>query len=681
MTLLALAVALATFVAFIPALQNDFLGWDDVHNIIENENFRGLGPSQLKWMFTTCHMGPYQPLSWMTLAGDYLVWGLSPFGYHLTNAVLHAVNASLLFLVTLALLNAGVPGRGVPGRTPAICAAFAALFYSLHPLRVESVAWVTERRDVLCGFFVLVSVLLYLKACVPGLPAKRRRRRLIGAILAYAGSLLAKASSMTLPVVLLVLDVYPLRRVSGQARDKRRRRIRDVLVEKIPFFLLALVIAVVAVAGQRDARAFRSFEGFGLLKRLAVVAHGVVLYVGKTVAPNRLLPLYELDPTLDPLAARYVCSALGALGITVGLWVFRRRFPAALAAWVSYLALLAPTSGIAQAGPQIAADRYTYLSGMALAVLAGAILFGLYRLVERRGRGPRSALLALAGVVLAVLGVYTWGQCRVWRDSETLWEYVLSQDPNSGIAHLNLGTEYRRQGEPGRAIPEYEAAIAVGRYLDRAHLNLGRAYLETGDLDAATDQFRRSIACAPRKPRGHLWLGEALFEKGRTRDALAEWERGAEIAPDLPQAHHNLGRAYHALGDHVRAEACYRRAMALGDPEARAKLGVVLLEAGRTREAMAELREAVRRNPDNVPARRSLATAYVILGDAPAAVREYEALLRVDPEDAFAHYGLALVLHQTGDAARARRHLEKALSLGFEPPPGSDAFLRDVRGE
>src|SRR2546426_6408874 len=238
-------IALVTVAAFLPALQSQFVSWDDAENFLDNPYYRGLGWSQLRWMWTT-HLGHYIPLTWMTLGLDYLLWGMNPFGYHLTSLLLHAANAVVFFFVVHRILPLALPSRSERGHALAVAAGFAALVFAIHPLRVESVAWVTERRDVLSGLFYLVTILLYLRACEG---EERGRRWYWLAVATFVLALLSKSMVVNLPIVLLILDVYPLRRLGG-AISWWSEPARRIYIEKIPFVLLAAGASAIAVMAQ-----------------------------------------------------------------------------------------------------------------------------------------------------------------------------------------------------------------------------------------------------------------------------------------------------------------------------------------------------------------------------------------------------------------------------------------------
>src|SRR5438132_7212087 len=367
-------IALVTFAAFLPTLNNQFVDWDDQRNFLENPHYRGLAWTHLRWMWTTFHMGHYIPLTWMTLGLDYVLWGMNPLGYHLTNLLLHAANAAVFFFVVRRILTLALPSPSERGHALAVSAGFAALVFAIHPLRVESVAWVTERRDVLSGLFYLVTILVYLRAC-------ERRGRDRGwywlAVAVFVCALLSKSMVVNLPVVLLILDVYPLRRLGG-AIGWSSEPARRVYVEKIPFVLLAAAASVVAVMAQSWVNAAVPLAQLSVPGRLAVSAYGLSFYLWKMVVPVNLSPLYELPPTVNFWATPFVLSYGLVLAATAIVLALRRRVPGLLAASLTYVVVLLPVLGIFQSGPQIAADRYTYLAGLGWAILAGAGLLSCW---------------------------------------------------------------------------------------------------------------------------------------------------------------------------------------------------------------------------------------------------------------------------------------------------------------
>src|SRR2546430_399980 len=374
-------IALVTFAAFLPTLQNQFVNWDDDKNFLDNPHYRGLGWTRLRWMWTT-HLGHYIPLTWMTLGLDYLLWGMNPLGYHLTNLLLHAANAVVFFFVVHRILTRALLSPAERGHALTVSAGFAALVFAVHPLRVESVVWITERRDVLSGLFYLLTILMYLRACEQ---EERGRGWYWAAVGLFACALLSKSMAVNLPVVLLILDVYPLRRL-GESIGWWSAPARRGYVEKIPFVLLGAAASAIAVMAQSSVRAAVSLAQLSAPGRLAVSAYGLSFYLWKTVAPVNLSPLYELRPPVNPWAAPFIVSYGLVLALTAIALALRRRVPGLPAAWLAYVVVLLPVLGTFQSGPQIAADRYTYLAGLGWAIFAGAGLRSGERRVGEEGR-------------------------------------------------------------------------------------------------------------------------------------------------------------------------------------------------------------------------------------------------------------------------------------------------------
>ena len=404
-------VALLAVLVFLPGVFGTFVNWDDERNFLQNADYRGLGWPQLRWMLTTSHMGPWAPLTWVTLGADYLLWGMNPRGYHVTSLLFHAGGATLFLLVARRLLAAGLGTPPHPALSPTgaegaaapsplredgggegaairIGAVGAALLFALHPLRVESVVWITERRDVVSGVFYLLTVLAYLAAV-----GRRAAGRGLGGFYwtslgCFVLAVLSKSMVVSLPVVLLILDVYPLGRLGGRA-GWTGAAARRVLAEKIPFLLVAAAGAAVAFLALRPWGNLLSLGDFGPAQRAAVSVYGLAFYLWKTLVPIGLSPLYALPRSVDPLALPFVFSGVVVLALSAAAVIMRRRWPWLAAAWSAYVVTALPVLGVFQNGPQIAADRYTYLP-----VLGWALRPDHPRPLRRPvdGRGGRQAL-------------------------------------------------------------------------------------------------------------------------------------------------------------------------------------------------------------------------------------------------------------------------------------------------
>src|SRR5712691_1395308 len=427
-------VTLVTLVAFLPTLGNGFASWDDALNFLDNPHYRGLGSAQLRWMFTTFHAGHYIPLTWLSLGLDYLLWGLNPAGYHLSSLLLHAATALAFYFLALRLLRAALP----PSTTLAALrwgATVAALVFAVHPLRVESVASATERRDVLSGLFYVLALLCYVKAATASAetaPAHLEPRWYALALASFAAALLSKSIVVTLPVTLLVLDVYPLRRLGGAAGWRASRPWLD----KLPFFALSAAATIVAFLALLPLGNTRSLADLGIGARIFLSVYGLAFYVFKTLAPLDLSPLYPLTVTITWWHFAVVIAA------TVLAVSMRRRWPALTAAWLIYAITLGPVLGFFHNGPQAVADRYTYL-----ACLGWALLIGAAAAQRRFGMRVVRALLCVAIIGLCLL---TWRQVLVWRSAVTLWGHAASLASGGRAAHANLAEALEADGRSDR---------------------------------------------------------------------------------------------------------------------------------------------------------------------------------------------------------------------------------------
>ena len=549
---------------FSPALQYGFILWDDDRNLLTNPYYRGLGWAQIRWAFTSAVMGHWIPVTWLTFGVDHALWGMNAFGYHLTNILLHAANAALFCLLALRLLRLGLTTASAGAIR--LGAIVTALFFALHPLRVESVAWVTERRDVLSALFYLLTVLAYLKACATdGSP---RRRWLLASIGAYALGLLSKSLIMSLPLVLLVLDAYPLRRARGSWRR--------VLLEKLPYLCLAIVAAVISVLVVIAKVGLTSSAAYPLTARVAMAPYSIVFYVWKTLVPLLLSPMYELPARVELTSPRFLVPALFAAGLTIGLVLARRSWPAALAAWLVYGLTLAPVSGIVHNGPQLVADRYSYLSCLGVALLVGAAVTAAVSsaAISRPVRGG----VVLAGFAWIVgLTALTVQQLPVWRDAEEVWRRALEVDPDCVFCLGQTGALLGNRGDFGSAIAYFSHVVELRPGNVRHRSNLGLALLKAGRPVEAAGEFERILAKEPTDAETRTRLGLALAQQGKLAEASREFERASRDDP--------------------------RNAGAL------TQLGISLIELGRPADAIPYLESAVRLDPASAVARGALARA------------------------------------------------------------------------
>jgi tetratricopeptide (TPR) repeat protein len=680
--LIPVLVAGITLVTFLPALRCGFVNWDDDRNLIANPMFRGFDADRLAWMFTTFYGGHYQPLTWLSYAVDHAVWGMRPVGYHLTNTLLHTLCAVLFYVVAIRVLTR-VTDRPGPEREPLLrsgeavvkwAAGFAALLFAVHPLRVESVVWVTERRDVLSGVFFLASLLAYMRAI------DRARGSWRWHLVAWACMLLslgAKAIGMTLPVVMLVMDVY----LRGGWRAGAVRR-RTILIEKIPYAMLAGTAAWVAMQAQRSAGAWRPLADFGWLERMVAAGYSAWFYLAKWVAPHGLAPLYPLPEDGALLTARYAIPAGLAGALLVAACIVRRRLPGMPAALVAYGVILAPVSGVAQSGKHLVADRYSYLALLPMALLAGGA--GMWLTRRATGSGIRKSMaggaavgravgddsrspgplpdgrgadggnagsplgwLMLGGVIVLGLALLTWPQIHVWRDSEALWRHTLVHQPESSVARVNLGYTIWRDRQDPEAGDLFRSALARDPSDPRALNGLGMVLLAAGQAPAALDAFEKAIAVAT-----HQTTGEA----------------------ELAGYHCNRGYVLAGFGRYADAARAYDAARNLdpGNVEAWRMAGALLVEAGAPTQARDLLAEGYQLHPRD----RALAgqLAWLLATHPHDAVRDGSAAKRIatdlaertDYADPWVLKTLAAALAEAGDAQEAVRTVDVALQRAVE---------------
>jgi Flp pilus assembly protein TadD len=611
--LIPVTVVVLTIVCFLPAVSGSFLNWDDNVNFQENPAFHGSGPDQLWSALTSTRFGHYIPLTRLSWSLNHALGGMNPWGYHLVNVLLHAANTLIFYAVARRLLAAAGSGGAQEPRTRTdLCvgAAVAALAFGLHPLRAEPVAWITGRADVLCGGFVLLATWAYLRAVDGAEPARPRFMVVTGAALAAA--ILSKGVALPLPAALLLLDVYPLRRL---ARTGAVALVR----EKVPLFVVSLAGALVVVFAVRHGAVLTGSQEYGVVARVVVAAYSFCIYPVRFVWPVALSPLYEMPARVDLSEPRFAVAVLACLLVTAILFVLRRRWPAGLAAWTYSAIMLAPTSLALRLGADLAPDRYSYLSGLGFAMLAGGAVVVVSSGLRTTRRGPRALSLGLTVMILAVivgLAVVARDQVGIWRDDESLWRRAARLDPASPSAASNLGSALRVRGQLDEAAAQSERALRLKPDFPEAHLNLALIRAREGRGGEAEQHFRRTLELRPRSAPAHLGLASALEGQGRMGEAFAHFRAALEIEPRSAGAHNDFG--------------------------------VALARSGRIGDALAEFAEAVRLDPRSAQAQNNLALALVQTGKPAEAVAHFEAAVEASPDFREARQNLEHTLRLLG---------------------------------
>jgi protein O-mannosyl-transferase len=665
--LIALALAGIAFAAFAPSIGHGFIVFDDPYYVFRNPYVRnGCTPANIRWAFTAFEIGNWHPLTWLSLQLDASLWGTDPRGFHLTNVLLHAGNACLLFLALRALTG----GVGVSAAT--------ALLFAIHPLRVESVAWVSERKDVLSTFFAILA--LWAWARYVAAPTKLRYSAVIVGLLL---SLLSKPMFVTFPFLLLVLDWWPTERVQRFSDWWR------LIVEKLPLFLVVAISAVITYLAQSSGGATRTWAEFSPLVRLANATASYVAYLSKTFLPAGLAFYY---PHVALPAWKVVGSVLLLTALTIAAVVLRRRAPYLLAGWLWYLGTLVPVIGLVQIGDQAMADRYSYFPQIGLLL---ALCCGVAALLANQ----RRLIIPVLAVPVLALFVATFYQLRLWHDPLALFERslqttgsnraiydclaslheergeleqaelclraALDREPDNALTLTKLGSLLSRQGKLDEAVGVLEKARDLAPDFALARSRLGRVYYKHGELDKATREFVKCCELQPNSPEGYTDLGTVYLQQHRFQDAAGQFAKAREIVPDESETYVNSGLAAEGLGDFATAAKNYAKALSLRPDfvQARAGLGVALSRLGRKDEGLAQLQAAVHAEPGFVNGHVLLGKALANRGDFAGAAQHLGEAVRLDPTLASAWHDLGLVQQHQGQSSLAARSFRRAAEL------------------
>jgi tetratricopeptide (TPR) repeat protein len=619
--LIALALAAATIAAYAPVWRFDFVALDDPVYVYANPDVaNGLSWSSLRWALTTGHEANWHPLTWTSHILDVEAFGLDAGAHHVVNLVLHIVAAWLLFVAIRAL-------TGSDWRS-----AFVAGVFALHPLHVESVAWVSERKDVLSGVFFMLVLWAYARYAQA---ASRRRYALVAAALALG--LMSKATLVTVPFVLLLVDYWPLNRFGRRA-----------ILEKAPLLVLVVLSSVVTFLVQKAHGATEAVGGASLGLRIQNGVVSYVEYLKDSIWPAGLGVFYPF-PAVVP-AGRVAVAALVLVAISAIAWRTFRRAPWMTVGWCWFLGMLVPMIGVIQVGGQARADRHMYLPlvGLAIAAAWSGVAAVQAALLQRQGSSGvratrmRTAIVGtIALAVLAALGTRTHGQVQHWRDTVALWSHtarVTEGTQNFGV-YFSLGEYLRTTGRTTESLPWYEGALARNPSYAAAHFGLGRALLTLGQAERAAVALSSAVKLNPSLADARVALGLAFDELGRPAEAAGQYQEAVRLRPEVAEGHWRLGLALASAGRTADAAAALGEASRLAPASAtiRSDYGWSLVQLGRMDDAVRALREAVALDPASADIRLTLARALAIAGRREDAVAEVREVLARIPDHAAAH--------------------------------------------
>ena len=717
--LIYLFLTAATLLAFWQVNRCDFVDFDDPSYVTENFHIRhGITTEAIRWAFTTGYSSNWHPVTWISHMLDVELFGLKPRWHHLTNLLFHIANTLLLFFVFHRMTKATWKS------------AFVAALFALHPLHVESVAWVAERKDVLSTFFWMLTMGAYLRY------VEHPRLSSWLAVFAFlALGLMSKPMLVTLPFVLLLLDYWPLRRFEqktpareipaeinkpasaskrkGKSSGKRQvqamvqdakpadRRyqwalVRPLLTEKMPLFALAALSSIVTFIVQQKGGSVASLEVIPPGTRIANAFVSYIIYIGKTIWPDNLAVLY-LHPGWRPL---WLVLGVVFLLIAVTLIVIReaKRFPYLATGWLWFAVTLVPVIGIVQVGRQAMADRYTYVPLIGLFIMAA---WGIPELLKN-WRYRKEALTALSALIFPCLFIFTWTQVGYWRSNITLFSHALEATSDNYVIQENRGVAYAKLGNYGRAIEDYDRAIEINPQCADAYYNRGAAYAKLGNYRRAIEDYDRAIEIDPECALSHVYRGAAYLELANPGQALSDYDRAIEIDPANPDGYANRGAAYDKLGNYRQAVSDFDRAIeinpeyawayngrgasyaklgnhsqAISDydkaieikpeyAEAHCNRGVLYQGLGNHRQAIEDYSRAIEIKSDYVDAYANRGVAYGLLGNNRQAISDYDKAIEIDPKYVKAYYNRGVAYGELGDQSKAISDYDMAIRMNHE---------------
>ncbi|MFC1815003.1 tetratricopeptide repeat protein [Thermodesulfobacteriota bacterium] len=626
----------------------EFVNFDDPLYVTDNRYVqKGLSLETIIWSFTgaTQKTNYWVPLTWLSVLLDYQLYGLKAGGYHLTNVFFHILNTLLLFIVFKRLTGALWQS------------AFVAALFALHPLHVESVAWVTERKDVLSTFFWLLTMLSYY-----GYVRHPGVERYLLTLFLFVLGIMAKPMLVTLPFVLLLLDYWPLGRMQvGRLllKPPPKSTVPELFWEKVPFFIIIGITGVATFLTQQAAGAVKSLALYPLDVRIANMLVSYVSYIGKMLWPVQLSFLYPHPGALQ------VWKTAGAflLLVAISVPVIRaaKQYPYFLVGWLWYLGTLVPVIGLVVIGPHAMADRYTYVPLIGLFIM---MAWGIPGFLPRR-RFKKMVLFFTASVFLAIFMMMTWLQVRYWQNSITLLEHALDINADNVAAHINLGTALESNGRTTDAIRHYQAALRIDPDCVDAYNNLGVILESQGKTADAIRHFQAALRIDPNYAPAHNHLGNALSGQGKTVEATNHYLTAIQIDSEYKEAHYNLGNVLLAQGKFNDAINHYLEGLRI-DPlyvEAYNNLGAALTKQGRAAEAIAHFQEALRIAPDYDDAYNNLKEILAVQEEMNKTVLKIKQAIAQNPKDAVAYYELGRIYKSRGELDKAAGYYQKALSI------------------
>jgi len=628
LVLLCMTLAIITLSVYMQVGSHQFISFDDYQYVRDNPHVSGgLTGENILWALTSVEASNWHPVTWVSHMTDVQLYGLDPRYHHITNVVIHTATSILLLLLLLRC-------TGSPWQS-----SFVAALFALHPLHVESVAWVAERKDVLSAFFGILTLFFY-----SGYVAKQKPGRYLLALFCFLLGLMSKPMLVTLPAIMLLMDYWPLARYrqdgEGQPARQLRGKMLSLLKEKIPFFALTIPSVVLTIYAQHQGGSVAGLKEIPLLLRTGNALIAYVKYLGKILWPSNLAIFYPLPPAVpvwEVIGSLLILVLLSACAIRAG-----RRYPYLVLGWSWFLITLLPVIGLIQVGGQSMADRYTYLPAIGVFIMAA---WGVPDLA-RRLRYRKGILALLATMVIIASAATTWKQLGYWQDGISLYRHALLVNSNNHLANFNLAVDLTEKGDLDGAIEAYRASLDGNTFISEAHNNLGFVLAKKGDWDAAIKEYQLSLWMNPKDTRSLLNLGDAFAQKGDLKEAIKEYRQVLVLTPDNTDAYINLGNALTRNGELDAAIETYRTVLRIipANTDVHNNLGAALARKGDLDAAIGEYQVALRINPANSDAHTNMGITLTEKGSLDAAILEFQQVLRINPNDTVATRALGRAL-------------------------------------
>jgi len=697
-------IAIITFAVYLPSLDNGFVNWDDDVYVYGNPHLRLQGAAFLKWAFSSFHASNWHPLTWVSHKVDYALWGLSTQWHHLNSILLHSANTMLVGLLVFLLVyhvnisrNNPSPAENNAYQKAVIAGSVAAMLFGVHPIHVESVTWIAERKDVLCAFFVLLSVIMYIQYVT----SRNRTKKMyyLASLLFFAFALLSKPMAVTLPVILLLLDVYPFRRLSLPTS----KTYVPAIPEKLPFFILSSISTVLTFMAQHAGEAIKSFESYPLATRLLVAAKGLYFYLIKLVVPSELSHVYIYPKDASLFSLQFIIPIMFFFLISAFcIFMWQRGKKVFLTVWLFYVITLLPVIGIVQIGGQPAADRYAYipsigpflLFGLAVAWIASKVHWDL-----RNAMNVNSLFIVPLVLVFFILGGLTVKQQGIWKNGVILWTSFIQKHPDDVDGYINRSNAYIEMKDYKNALKDLDNAIAVRPDYPKAYLNRGTLYKQVGDYASAMTDLTKSIELEPSAGAYNnralvfelMQNYEAAFkdfgkaidlepDKASTyinrctlhgslaafQQALKDCSTAIEKEPYSALAYTTRGLAYSGVGDYTNALKDFDKSLVLapGSPMTYFNRGQVYLKRGDFERALEDFNRAVSLD-------KQYADQYIRIGihfgekeNYQHAVAVFSNVIALVPDNSVAYYNRGNALYRWGKEKEALNDFRKAARLG-----------------